>query len=372
VTVKLLLVNDICVTGGVEAAMALLAGKLVQRGHDVRAYCHSGGGGEHLFDGICPITVGLEPTLGEVVCNDSYDVIHANYRTIGIGLFRILKRVGYRGAVVITSHGDLFSGFPCARPGSAIVAVSDFTASRLEQVIGTRPITIYNAIDNDVFCVDGPLESASSPVLLWVGRYIDPDKDFPGFVAIATIAVANGWSVWMVDGCMDARHDTMHEWFGDRFRLFRRLSQSQIAGVYRGVAASGGCLVSTSQRESFGLAVAEAMACGCPVVAPRIDGLVEVVEDDKTGILYDRSVGAYGVWESVCRLLDAEKRQRLSSAGAISIADRFSPEVMAVQYEAVYSEAMKHARSNLVVRRYIMNAALRIRRLIRTHFRRVS
>jgi N-acetyl-alpha-D-glucosaminyl L-malate synthase BshA len=42
-----------------------------------------------------------------------------------------------------------------------------------------------------------------------------------------------------------------------------------------------------SSQESFGLAALEAMACGVPVVASRIGGIPEVVQDETTGFLHD-------------------------------------------------------------------------------------
>lgn len=42
-----------------------------------------------------------------------------------------------------------------------------------------------------------------------------------------------------------------------------------------------------SAHEAFGLVVAEAMFCECPVVATRVGGMKSVVEDQKTGILVE-------------------------------------------------------------------------------------
>ena len=50
---------------------------------------------------------------------------------------------------------------------------------------------------------------------------------------------------------------------------------------------SADILISASIREGFGLAIAEAMACGLPVVAANNSAIPELVEDGKNGYLCD-------------------------------------------------------------------------------------
>ena len=39
------------------------------------------------------------------------------------------------------------------------------------------------------------------------------------------------------------------------------------------------------ESESFGVAAVEAMACGCPVIATKVAGFKEVMEEGRTGYL---------------------------------------------------------------------------------------
>ena len=90
-----------------------------------------------------------------------------------------------------------------------------------------------------------------------------------------------------------------------------------------------------SQTESFGLAALEAMACGAPVVATRVGGIPEVVQDGITGILEPP-----GSVEAMARravdLLRDPARHRTMSDAAIRRAHDFSAEHVVPRYERIY------------------------------------
>jgi len=64
-------------------------------------------------------------------------------------------------------------------------------------------------------------------------------------------------------------------------------------------------LVNPSFSESFGRSLIEAMACQVPVVATRVGGMTEIVEDGKTGILVEPG-DADALAEAILKLLSNE------------------------------------------------------------------
>ena len=74
-------------------------------------------------------------------------------------------------------------------------------------------------------------------------------------------------------------------------------------------------VVCCSHAETFGLCVAEAMACAKPVVATKVGGLPEVVEDGVTGLLVPPN-DPFALADAVAKLLlDHEWRTELGRCG---------------------------------------------------------
>lgn len=82
---------------------------------------------------------------------------------------------------------------------------------------------------------------------------------------------------------------------------------------------SADVVVVPSDREGLGLVAIEALACGVPVIASRVGGLIESVQDGRTGILIPP--GDKGAIVAAVRSLeDDELRARYAAAAPASIA----------------------------------------------------
>jgi L-malate glycosyltransferase len=84
----------------------------------------------------------------------------------------------------------------------------------------------------------------------------------------------------------------------------------------------------------------EAMACEVPVVASRVGGLPEVIDDGATGYLCAPDDISGMADRAVALLTDAELRARVGRAAAASVRARFCAELIVPQYEQCYRDVL--------------------------------
>jgi glycosyltransferase involved in cell wall biosynthesis len=189
-----------------------------------------------------------------------------------------------------------------ARAASRIIAVSAFTKRELGELLGTpaeKVTVIPNGVAED-FSLDGP--AAEGDYVLTVGT-LEPRKNLARVEEAARLAGAElrvvgarGWGGVQAAG-----------WLG-------RVSDDELARLYRGAT----CVVYASLYEGFGLPIAEAMACGTPVVTSR-GGATEETAGGAAVLVdpYDPSAIAAGIAEAVERRAEL-RRLGLERARAFS------------------------------------------------------
>jgi glycosyltransferase involved in cell wall biosynthesis len=152
------------------------------------------------------------------------------------------------------------------RAARRVIADSQFTKRELVELLDAPApkITVLPIPVADVFVADGP--RAEGEYALAVGT-LEPRKNL-GRIAAAVdgelrVVGARGWGG--VDPPPNVR------WLGD-------VDDAELARQYRGAR----CLVYASLYEGFGLPVAEALACGCPIVTTRGSAMEEIAGPDAT------------------------------------------------------------------------------------------
>jgi glycosyltransferase involved in cell wall biosynthesis len=98
-----------------------------------------------------------------------------------------------------------------------------------------------------------------------------------------------------------------------------------------------------SRREGYGVACAEAMAHGKPVLASAVGGLLDLVVDGETGVLVPPGDVAALRAALASLLRDPERRRRLGAAARARARERLSWESAARALVAAYAEALTGA-----------------------------
>ncbi len=155
------------------------------------------------------------------------------------------------------------------------IAVSSVAARVAEGHTGVSPVVIGNGLAIDDYPLEatgGRWRGGDQPRITFLGRYEEPRKGFQVLSAalplvrqhhpdVEVVVIGHGGrmsveGVKFVGGVSDAKRN---EWLG-------------LSDVY--VAPQTG-------RESFGIVLIEAMACGAPVVASDLPAFSEVLTDDQ-------------------------------------------------------------------------------------------
>ncbi len=241
------------------------------------------------------------------------DAIHANYWLSGVAGQLLKQRTGI--PLVSTFHTlarvKAETGDPepeaRARAEAEVMACSDAVlancvpeAEQLEHYYQADPDRIEivpPGVDHAYFSPGNQagarwaLEVDDRPLLLFVGR-IQPLKGVD--VAVRTLAALerDDARLWIVGGASgqggDAEVARVHELIdelgvADRVDFIPPQPHHLLSTYYR---AADVCLV-PSRSESFGLVALEAAACGIPVVASAVGGLLTLVEHGHTGFLVE-------------------------------------------------------------------------------------
>jgi glycosyltransferase involved in cell wall biosynthesis len=129
---------------------------------------------------------------------------------------------------------------------------------------------------------------------------------------------------------------------GDRIRLHGQMSQAQLLEEYR--RASAFCLpcrvMDNGDRDGIPNVLAEAMACGAPVVTTPISGIPEIVRDGENGLFVEPD-DPQGLANAVLRLReDRALANRISEEAAATVQRELDGERLALTLQSLFRRAI--------------------------------
>jgi glycosyltransferase involved in cell wall biosynthesis len=108
----------------------------------------------------------------------------------------------------------------------------------------------------------------------------------------------------------------------------------------RSYLASADLFVLASRRESFGLAILEARAAGCAILATNVDGIPELLDQGRCGVLTPPHDPA-GLAAQMSRILQDQNLQQRLRREATRGLERYTVERMSSEVLAIYMELLR-------------------------------
>ena len=161
-----------------------------------------------------------------------------------------------------------------------VVAVSKYASDEMIQAFGLPDDlvrVVYNGVDRNIFRPNGACKSTEWPYFLHVSR-MDPVKNLRRILEAYSLLPVDARPEFIL---LVTPEEDQPELTSDFSKLCKRsgvtwvseaIGQKELASWYRGAFA----LIAPSLRETFCLPIAEAMACGCPVITSNSTGCAEV------------------------------------------------------------------------------------------------
>jgi glycosyltransferase involved in cell wall biosynthesis len=220
-----------------------------------------------------------------------------------------------------------------------VTAVSRFVADLLAQDLGTdREVrVIYNGVDVGLFRPGAALAGKDKVFRVLFCGNLSRRKRSEMIQALAA-RLGSGFEIYYTAGLSGRGMFRNPEALGatSNIRPLGRLRHDQMPEVYQSVDA----LFMPSMREGFGLCVAEAMACGLPVVVDGGSAMPELVLDGKGGFICQGD--DLDCYTEAFRRLAGDRRlaREMGAFNRVRVEERFTLARMVSEYSRLFEEVL--------------------------------
>jgi glycosyltransferase involved in cell wall biosynthesis len=205
----------------------------------------------------------------------------------------------------------------------------------------TRQEVIYNGIDTGVYA---PKDVDNKVPRIGIIANLQAVKGHEDFLDMASLLVKAGYdaSFELIGG--DVQNQGRKAVLENRARELGILDKVKFWGFVGDVIAilqDLDIIVCSSHEEASPRCIIESMSCRKPIVATRVNGIPDVVEDGVTGLLVPAHEPA-SLFGAVKRLLDDPSlRRSLGYGGWKKVNERYSLQAYTGQVVALYGQALK-------------------------------
>ncbi len=329
--------------GGIERIVAFLCNGLIERGHSVSLFASPGSKTKAKLYSVYPkplTEAGLSwsnpiwnlrnlSLAYEMASEGEFDIVHCHLDLWGL-FFQNLVKV----PTVHTMHNPMYRDnadaskddrlrlFNQLKKTTNLVFISK-SAKKLSMAKGFRTAkVIYNGIDLSHF----KFNPKGGDHFIWIAR-VNKHKGIENAIAAAEKLKVRLLIAGRIDPTQEKYFNTaIKPHLNKKIQYVGELSEDQLSDFYGSAKA---LLYPIEWDEPFGLVVAEAMACGTPVIAYRRGSMPELIEHKKTGFVTDSNIES---------LIVAMKKVEQINRDYVRkrVEQKFSKERMVLEYEKFY------------------------------------
>jgi N-acetyl-alpha-D-glucosaminyl L-malate synthase BshA len=302
-----------------------------------------------LFKDIgAPYTIQAAAKISQLVKEHNINILHSHYAIPHAVVAYLVKKMNSINTVVTTHGSDVHSlgRDPsynetiklALEDSNCVTSVSEYLSRDTENVFNLpngSVQTIYDFVNTNEFYPTGENREKNiihasnfrpvKQVPLMIQIFAELVDDFPDW-KLDLVGTGPDWPICQREARRLKISDNVR-FLGVRKDIPDLMSKAAILG-------------STSRIESFGITIAEAMACETPIWASSVGGVPEVCENEVAGLLFD-PMSKDDATEKLARLMSDDKlRNQLGRTGRKIVEEKFSTNKIVKQYEQIYQSVL--------------------------------
>jgi len=348
--------------GGVETGTLDLSKYLVRLGHKSVVVSAGGSlvkeleasGAKHYMLAVNKKSIisifKLIPELAQIIKNEEIDIVHARSRAPAWIAYFACRRT--KAVFITTCHGYYQKHLFSSVMGWAkrVIVLSNVIARHMLEdfaVPHERIKLVPRSVDLERFKYLDPQAKRKEDFNVGIVGRITPLKGHLHFIkALARVSRSvPHLKIWIV-GDAPASKEAYKE---EVQVLVRRLGLwhcTEFLGAQRDVPGILAYLdlvvLATTTHEAFGRVVVEAMAAGVPVVATKVGGVVDIIEDGKNGVLVPPA-DPKSMADAIMRIFNDPQLARAMAENAyVQVKEKYNVELMVKNTLDVYRQALSN------------------------------
>lgn len=303
-----------------------------------------------------PYDLSLASKIAEVAERENLDIIHAHYALPHAVCAYLAKQMLKRNiGIVTTLHGTDITvlGYDpslkdlirfAIEASDRVTAVSSALAAETYDLIKPEKKieTIYNFIDERVYLkknTEAIKEKhgivPDEKVVIHVSNFRKVKRVQDVIRVFRNIAGKTKAKLLLVgDGPEKSTACELVRKYGLENQVLMLGNQDRVEELY----SISDLKLLLSEKESFGLVLLEAMACGVPCIGTNTGGIPEVIKNNVSGFLVDVGDVAAATACAMHILEDEQLSKRFTEAAMEMLKNEFSSQKIVSQYEQIYAD----------------------------------